>query len=576
MKIPHKLILVFICISSGCTVFHRGNSGLDGISKELDGVFAKSDPAKTRRGRAKVESEQVANPRASTIRFDGHEVVLGNAAVTQISRNEFDSKLTQLLQQEKYFSARQFVLRHRNAGEQILWEHWGTRLRPLQVQFLASVLSEGVAVSGAWTGLLAAAAQRPNQAQSYFRARADFIERLKTGNGDATTTEALRKAAQELSHQLAMSDAFQLIAVQELVSGNNTWAESLFRQSIEIASGNRDHTRVAALYLLAATAASKSGQFESAKEHWHQAIQSQIAYAVQSNNEVMHTDFWVRAEEQRPATESWPRQISNALASAAAPTGCLISDDTHPELVLWSAVGLAQYDADAPQLALVSFKRAETFASESNVAWLRVAQGKCLAALGQGSAAAAILSAPSAHEDATIAAAATAAMGSAKLLSGAYQQGAQLLNKALSADPSLAWPLKVQAEADLALAQLIIGDTEQGLVALRLARQHFEQLGDTASMLQAIENEVQILELENRTSELEALRSLNRTIESNPSSSQMTQLGQKGVIGPSQNVYPYTSTVLAPAEYVLGPASASSAVIRTRLQPRPTTASPRR
>ncbi len=52
--------------------------------------------------------------------------------------------------------------------------------------------------------------------------------------------------------------------------------------------------------------------------------------------------------------------------------------------------------------------------------------------------------------------------GQHKVQAGAYQQGAQLLNKALTDSAGSVWATRNQALADLALAQLIIGDTEPG------------------------------------------------------------------------------------------------------------------
>ncbi len=91
------------------------------------------------------------------------------------------------------------------------------------------------------------------------------------------------------------------------------------------------------------------------------------------------------------------------------------------------------------QPALVNFKKAEAATTGENVLWLRIAQSKCLAALGQVPAASAILSGPASSNNPSIAAAATAAMGSTKLQAGAYQQGAQLLNKALSDSDGPVW-----------------------------------------------------------------------------------------------------------------------------------------
>ena len=68
-------------------------------------------------------------------------------------------------------------------------------------------------------------------------------------------------------------------------------------------------------------------------------------------------------------------------------------------------------------------------------------------------------------------------------------------------------PSQNQSLGDLALAQLIIGDTEPGLAALHAAQTQFEKSGDRALLVQSLENELRLLEHEHRDTEVTAIQS---------------------------------------------------------------------
>jgi len=170
-------------------------------------------------------------------------------------------------------------------------------------------------------------------------------------------------------------------------------------------------------------------------------------------------------------------------------------------------------DRTEMQLALLNLKKAETLASGDDVLWLRIAESKCLASIGQSEAAVAIVSGPATSPQQAISCAATAALGSVKLQSGAYQQGAQLLNKALKKSTDSDWPSKTQAMADLAIAQLIIGNTDQGLASVHEAQSQFQANADFPSLIQSMENELRLLDHEGRRNDSSALQERIAAIE---------------------------------------------------------------
>lgn len=498
---------------SGCTLFSRSDSSqspteLEFPSRSL-GDASHSDATQKSEGK-------VANPPVKTIRFDGREIVLGTAEMTPVATDKFCSELSMLLDQEKYLSASLLVSKNRDVAEQAIWERCTDPASERLVAYIAGILSREASTTISWDSLLSVWKAQPADRQLYHQARSDAIQRLKSDATSDQGWEQLRIVAERLNHPLVTVDALRLLGLRELVARRHDWAESLFLQSAEIAEQHGDSARAAELWLMAATTANRSERSVEAEKAWRKAVQKQLEYQSYAAARPLNVAFWTRVEEQRPTDVQWPPQLAAALSRFCHPVGCQISPDSPAEFVLWCAVAVEQYKNAQPQLALVNFKRAEKLASGEDAMWLRIAQSKCLAALGQGPAAAALLSGPAASKNPSIAAAATAAIGSAKLQSGAYQQGTQLINKALRDSAEADWPTRIHAEADLALAQLIIGDTDLGLEALHAAQQSYQRQGDFVSLLQSLENELRIVELEDRGEAVDnvqlRIREIERTI----------------------------------------------------------------
>jgi tetratricopeptide (TPR) repeat protein len=250
-----------------------------------------------------------------------------------------------------------------------------------------------------------------------------------------------------------------------------------------------------------AESARRGNQGAATSQAWNNALDLHLT--TYRADEPVDIGFWQLADKTRPALFEWPEEVGQLLASHLAATGCSTES---PEMVLWTTVAQAQYDRGEFQTALVNFKRAETLSRELNVKWLRIAQARCLAGMGQAPAAAAILSGPAACADAEVSAAAMATMGSIKIQAGAYQQGAQLLHKSLSQTQADNWPRKPEALADMAIAQLILGDTEAGLAALHEAQRQFESSGLRNLLIQSLENELRLLEHEKRVDQLATVK----------------------------------------------------------------------
>jgi len=450
------------------------------------------------------EKNKVANPPARTIRFDGHEIVLGDAESQVIDSERLLSLLEPLIAKERFRSAAQLVERHRESSERLLTERWATSTDDPTIKLVASVLSQRSSKPEAsWNTLLKFAKEQPIASKNYLELRNAFAAELRTSDPTNAKATQLQQAAQKVGHPLVRIDALRLLGLRELVAERNGWAESLCRQAVEVATQAGNPLLAAELWLMVAESARRSDQANSATEAWTTGVNLHLSAC--RKEQPIDVSFWLLADHIRPESLSWPAELIDALGSYATAIGCSLDNDA--EVVLWTGIAQAQFNRGEMQMALVNFKKAETLAEGNDDMWLRIAQSKCLAGMSQAPAAAAILSGPAASSDAVISAAATAAMGSIKLQAGAYQQGAQLLHKALTQSAAAAWPTKNQSLADLALAQLIIGDTEPGLAALHSAQTQFEKAGEKQLLVQALDNELRLLEHERRDEEVTTLRS---------------------------------------------------------------------
>ncbi|MFO1066355.1 MAG: hypothetical protein U0892_21060 [Pirellulales bacterium] len=439
------------------------------------------------------------NPPARTIRFDGHEIVLGDAETSGMDTVQLVTLVESFTAQKRFRSAAYVIEGHRETAERMLSERWATGPSEAVVQFVAFVCSRRCSSRESdWTSLLQFAQQHPEPARRYQEIRNAFARELQSVDPSNERAGELQRASQEIGHPLVKIDCLRLLGLRELVAERNGWAESLCRQAVDCALASGNSQIGAELKLMVAESTMRGGQREQAEEAWQSAIQ--IHMAGRGESSPIDTAFWLTAEKTRPVTAAWPQALTSMFSRQCKQVGC--AGELNPETCLWVGVGQSQYERGEMQSALLCFKRAETTALQANHPWLRIAQARCLVEMNQGAAAAALLSGPAAGSDPSASAAATCTLGSAKLKSGAYQQGAQLLTKGLaSVSPEVEWPGKHRALADLALAQLIIGDTEPGLNVLHAAQTQFAAAGETLLLIQSLVNEKRLLEHEQRSAE---------------------------------------------------------------------------
>jgi hypothetical protein len=223
----------------------------------------------------------------------------------------------------------------------------------------------------------------------------------------------------------------------------------------------------------------------------------------------------------RPVQVTWPEPVLRRLSELSllpAPTEPALpgtdAATAQGECALFACLGLWRYDRNEPQAALLAFKRAETCTVDEAVKErLRLCQAKALFRLEQSGAATAILVELSKRTDSAVARPALALLGGLKLQSGNTQLGMTLLERALSQEPVPEWPERGEAEADLGLAQLMVGNEVQGLERLHAAQRRFEVNKQHDLLIRSLWNEARYSEHKGKKAEVKAIEDRVRSLE---------------------------------------------------------------
>ena len=498
--------------ATGCNFLANGGSNVGGQS----GAWKKLMPGMREDGRPGNHLEtdvRVANPPARTIRFDGHEIVIGNGEAVSITSDELLAQVKLLIDAGRPRSASLVAMQHADAAERLLRERWAGSASNSALQWVAKshAYRSQCQPQHGWSELLSLASIHKNACEQFLKTRNEFANRLQTEDPTEEQVEQLRAAASAVGHPLVEIDSLRLQGLRYLLAKQPAEALQSYRAAIDIATKSAMVDQVSDLWLMASESARRAEQHDESAAAWREAVVAQMTLLSRDGVPV-EPSFWTRAETLRPVNADWPVEMGMVLGHHVQQVGCRVSDSkgqsdaNRIKTVLWTAVGWAQYERGQPQLALVTLKKAEQSAVGNDAMYLRIAQGKCLGLLGQTAAATATLSGPLSSKDQDVVSSATAALGSMKIQSGAYEQGASLLNKALTNGNVNQWPGRAHSQADLALAKLILGETSPGLDALHLAQATFVQNGDWLALVKSLENEMSLLQHEDRMEEKNSLQ----------------------------------------------------------------------
>ena len=235
----HKSTLFVFALTihvTGCSILTESNLSPTALLRHVTDTSS-SQPKGFDEAAQSDDKSKIANPPARTIRFDGHEIVLGDAESQVIDSEKLLSLIEPLIAKERFQSAAQLVERHRESSERLLAERWATSTDDPNIKLVASVLSKRSAKpETSWNALLKFAKEQPIASKNYLELRNAFAAELRTSDPSNDKATQLQQAAQKVGHPLVRIDALRLLGLRELVAERNGWAESLCRQAVEVAT----------------------------------------------------------------------------------------------------------------------------------------------------------------------------------------------------------------------------------------------------------------------------------------------------------------------------------------------------
>lgn len=467
---------------------------------------------------------------ATTVKVDSDGLALGQTEAPAVSPQQLVDTVSGLLQRQKVASAHHFVHLYPDVAWDLLRNTTANDAPNEAIQTIAAAhdhqCTHGNGTLG-WQTLMLDRAQNPDRYHAHDGKRKDFLVRLRNGNPQGALAMQLDQTPHDAPGVLLDVDAGHLIGVALLLDQRPAEAADVFAQAIGRADSNHPYA-AAHLKLLLSDALRRAGNVAAADTTWQDAAWlagSLVAAGIPITDPI----FWERAGYLRPVDKRWPVALTdvlvgltnekgvairptNAVVPVSAPAGPHVLSD---EQALWTCIGFWRLDRGEPQAALVALKRAEAMMrTEPEKHRLQLAQAKALLMLEQPAAATATLLRLASSPEPQLNRAAMAALGTSKLQSGSTKQGFNLLRRAVEEDANVDWPGRAEAEADLGLAYLLIGDEQSGLNWLHRAQARFESTGAHDNLVQSLENELAYLEQAKNKKEAKALRERIAALES--------------------------------------------------------------
>src|SRR5262249_40753379 len=157
----------------------------------------------------------------------------------------------------------------------------------------------------------------------------------------------------------------------------------------------------------------------------------------------------------------------------------------------WSGIGHFRLERGEGQGALVALKRAEGMTADAAMRGrLQIGEARALLELNQQAAAVGLLVRFANQTSSEVAAPALALLGAVKFQDKNVDQALVLLKRAVGQGSAEDWPGRAEAEADLGLAFLSVGNEVHGLAWLHSAQCRFEAVGDASLLIQCLTNEM--------------------------------------------------------------------------------------
>jgi hypothetical protein len=452
-----------------------------------------------------LKSDKKAVASDTQVRASGDGFALGDVERATLSPQQFAERMGDHLRAGKRYSARRLVQQFPDAALVVLRDPKSVNASPDTLVAIADAHDQQChrGDGPAWGTVARDRAAQPSRYADFDEKRRQFM--IHVQNGHVKEAQRLGLAAPNLAPGKALAiDVQNLNGIALVLDNRPREAVAAFQKALQ-AAGNGQPYEAVNLMLLLSDAQRRAGDSGAAERTWISAAEVATELAAGSMP-IIDPILLERTAYLRPVNLSWPRPAQQRLNDLCVRQGFVFPASTPQistvpqadftdEAPLWTVIGHSRLARSESQAALVALKRAESMTSDPLAAGrLQIAEARALVRLGQSAAASAMLINLAGQNDPQLARPAMALLGTLKLRQGAVQPGFNLLHSAVEQDSTLVWPERTQAEADLGLAYLMIGDEAAGLRCLHGAQQSFDAAGQRDDLLQCLENEAAYLE----------------------------------------------------------------------------------
>lgn len=451
---------------------------------------------------------------------------LGNSQEVSLTPGELTARVSEREESDRWAAAASWTTRHPETTLEVL--RTLDPQVPHDTYLLMAEKHDEQTLLGEQPGWTKIAELRKRDAKStkeYFEARKQLQARISEGHVDRALESKLGELPLVRESALLQIDVTQLRGTALLLGNRFAEAAAEFAAAAELALPISPY-QAAYLLLLQSDAERRAGSAPAASQTWQRAIVA-AAKSLSSSPPVRDPVLWEKLGYLRPVKTPWPADVVSLLAARDPLPGLATisnvdstmasdagADPAEAEAVIWHSIGRWYLDRGHAQAGLVSFKRAESSVkSDVSQRWLRFRQAKALVQLDQNGPATAILAGLIRDKQSELYRPAAALLGSIYMQRDQSRKGLLLLKQAVDREDGVEWTERSDAEADLALAYLTVGEAQIGLDRMHRAQRRFERDGNFESLVLSLDNEMRFLEHTGNRKDAGAVREKIRELE---------------------------------------------------------------
>lgn len=447
------------------------------------------------------------------VQLGGAALALGEAEQVALTPEAFIRQIGTSLEARQRAVARQWVQRYPDIALEVLQGSSSADAALPALQFIAEVHDRHNAVQTAtWSAILQERRSAPQRYAAFDIARQQLWAHLRQGQFPEAAAVPIHTTLRQSSQPVLAAEAWRLHGMALLLANQPGKAASALQQGRAQAGTPYQQS---AIVLVQAEALRRAGHLAEASAVWQEAVRL-ATMLLHLPEPLADPVLWERLLALRPPEAAWPPETLRQVASLSLLRLPLPPDLAADESAacIWQAIGQWRLQRREPQAALLALRHAEAASQEPwQRDFLRLGQARALVQLEQSDAARAVLVGLSQHPQAQVARPAMALLGVLQLQRGQTRQGITLLRRAVEAETGLEWSGRGEAEADLGLAYLLLGEETPGLRWLHSAQQRFRAAGQEELLRTALRNEAHYLEHIGRRNEALAVRGQVQALE---------------------------------------------------------------